>query len=197
VATLTNPINAQNIIDRFEDYVRATANSGISWYNGPSSVSKPFPEFPDALLGPLPGQSRSISGAGFPGTPIIASTIYNVLIAETNRYTQIRLVRAMLNIQPQSPSTNKTREATESIDVTAVAHCVGFGSQSIATLGSYEILRDKLIKAGGKPDRNSLEDFFFDLRAAYVTARNIPAPVSVNVCHSSCHSSCHGSRGRR
>jgi len=197
VAVLTNPINAQNIIDRFEDYVRATANSGITWFNGPSTVSKPFPEFPDALLGPQTGMARSISGAGFPGTPIVAATIYNTLIAETNRYTQIRLVRAMLNIQPQSPSTNKTREATESIDVTAVAHCVGFGLQSISSLGSYVILRDKLIIAGPKADRNSLEDFFFDLRAAYTVARNIPAPVSVNVCHSSCHSSCHGSRGRR
>ena len=47
MATLTNPINAQNIVDRFADYVTATADSGISW----GTNALPFSEFNSANFG--------------------------------------------------------------------------------------------------------------------------------------------------
>jgi hypothetical protein len=39
MATLTNPINADNIVDRFADFVVDTANANIVW----SASNKPFP----------------------------------------------------------------------------------------------------------------------------------------------------------
>jgi hypothetical protein len=38
MATLNNPVNANNLVDRFNDFVAATANRNIVWGTG----NKPF-----------------------------------------------------------------------------------------------------------------------------------------------------------
>ena len=43
---LTDPISRQNIVDRFADYVRATANAGISW----GTNAYPFGEWTHGYL---------------------------------------------------------------------------------------------------------------------------------------------------
>lgn len=199
MATLTNPIRAQNIVDRFADYVVATANSGIVWFtNGPGVFQEPFPEFNEALLSSSTGKAISITGASI--TPangrITASNIYNTLVAETNRYTNIRRVRARLFIT--TGGGNATRAATDARDITAVAHLAGTAYQgdiSSPALGgappnggvaSGQVIRDE-----------NLETFFNTLRTRYTSIRDTAVDISVSVCHSSCHSSCHGSRGRR
>ena len=186
MATLTNPINAQNIVDRFADYVQATANSGIVY----SSVNKPFVEFDGTLLGASSGKAIEVSGAGLSGAEITASTIYNALVDETNRYTRIRNLRARRLIT--TGAGNATRPASDALDLTNVAHMAGTTYQgNIGSPNNAGVTANSVIFANG------LESFFFNLRAAYNTVRDTAVGVDVSLCHSSCHSSCHGSRGRR
>ncbi len=187
MATLTNPISPQNIVDRFADYVVATANAGIIYH----STNKPFPEFDGALLGAASGLTIGISGASIvPANNIItAPNIYNTLLAETNRYTRIRNLNATLTIT-EGPG-NKSREFTDARNVTAVAHltadyAVGAGSPANGGVAS-----------GLVAFASSFESLFTNLRSGYNTARANTAVINVNVCHGSCHASCHGSRGRR
>ena len=190
MATLTNPIAPQNIIDRFADYVVASANTGIVWYNnGPGAISEPFAEFNQDLLGGSGGKAIEISGAGLPGTRITASVIYNALVGETARYTRIRRLNAKLLITT-GPG-NKTREATDAKDLTQVAHLSAAYQADIGTPANNGVAAGQRVTSVG------LEGFFNNLRTSYTTARNTSVEISVSVCHSSCHSSCHGSRGRR
>ena len=86
MATLTNPIEEQNIVDRFADYVVATANAGITW--GTNDI--PFAEMGTSYFGgTTSGKSIGITGANISATPITASTIYNALVGETNAYKSI------------------------------------------------------------------------------------------------------------
>lgn len=192
MATLTNPVSPQNIVDRFADFVRATANSGIIYHTG----NKPFPEFDGALLGPSDGKLIEITGATISvsvgGAPplVTANTIYNALVAETNRYTRIRNLHARLLIT--TGAGNATRSANDARDLTNVAHMAGTSRQGdIGSPANAGVAATQLI------DDAALESFFFNLRAAYNTVRGTSTPVDVSVCHSSCHSSCHTSRGRR
>jgi hypothetical protein len=189
MATLTSPITKQNIVDRFADYVVATANAGIVWH----STNKPFPEFDVNLLGASTGLTIGITGANIDAAPITASTIYNALVAETNRYTRIRSLRATLTITDPGYAIggNSTRLSTDALDLTNIAHLSAAYAQSIGSPNNGGVATGQSISV------TNLQTLFGNLQTAYNTARATSTLINVSVCHSSCHASCHGSRGRR
>jgi hypothetical protein len=190
MAVLSNPINPQNLVDRFADYVTATANSGISW----GTNSLPFAEFNSAEFGGTTGgRGIGISGGNVAsvGSLIVASGIYNTLVAETATYTNIRNLRAILFVDGAGGNTGSRPTAGVVSDGTAVAHMNTNYRQSVGSPSASNVSAGNTITAAG------METFFDNLRSAYNTARAATTTVQVNVCHASCHSSCHGSRGRR
>jgi hypothetical protein len=206
MATLNNPVNAQNIVDRFADFVVATANSGISWgtnsiptyWNPKTGVVQliPTPFFGGPISGKLIGISAPNSV--YNGTTINAANIYNFLLAETNQYTSIRFARARLII------TGTGRRDTPSGDTWPVGTV--YDTTAVAYLStSYQIAPYAVSQASIAPGvatgqvirRPTLEGFFSNLTAYYTAARNIVQDFTVVICHASCHSSCHSSRGRR
>jgi len=181
MATLTNNINPQNIVDRFADYVTATASAGITW----GTNAKPFSQFDAGYLGgTTAGRPIGISGGNISavGGTITASAIYNTLVNETAQYTSIRSLRAILHL---TGSGNQ-------FDQTAIAY-MSYGSygQSIGSPANAGVSAGSTITSSG------LESLFNNLRSSYNTARAATTTITVTVCHTSCHSSCHGSRGRR
>jgi hypothetical protein len=120
MATLNNPIGSQNIVDRFADYVVATGNAGISW----GTNAYPFGEFPNIFGGGTGGKGIEISGGSIPvgtNSAITASGIYNTLVAETNRYTKIRNLRALLFVEGGGGNTGSRPTPGYVYDGTAVA----------------------------------------------------------------------------
>ena len=190
MAVLTNNINAQNIVDRFADYVVASANAGISW----GTNAQPFTEFPTSYFGgTTAGKGIEINGStlGGPGALIVASTIYDNLVAETNRYTRIRNLRARLNVTGAGGNTGSRPTPGIVYDNTAVAHMNTGYAQNIGSPANNGVAVNNLINVSG------LEGFFNNLRTSYNNARANTVTITIDVCHASCHSSCHGSRGRR
>ena len=183
MATLNNPINPQNIVDRFADYTVATANSGISW----GTDVYPFPEWTPLAAefgGTTAGKAIGITGSniGAVGNVVNAANIYNTLLTETATYTNIRNLRAIRNITGDIGGVN--------FDQTFPAHFNAAYLQSIGA-GASDVVSGSIATAAG------LETFFDNLRASYNSARANTITLQVNVCHASCHSSCHGSRSRR
>lgn len=216
MATLTNPINAQNIVDRFADYVVATGNGGIEWGTNaiPTVSTGPVSGVTDVLEvvassyfgGGTGGKSIGISGANITASPITALTIYNTLLSETGAYTRIRLVRGILNVTGGGGN-NGTRLRTAAYpapgptpapagyinvyDSTKMANLSTTYLQTLGTVANGGVVKDTAINT------TNLETLFNNLRTALTTARSNVTTVQVDVCHASCHSSCHGSRGRR
>lgn len=189
MATLNNPVNAQNIVDRFADYVVATANSGIVW----GTNAEPFTEFDENNFGgTTSGKGIGISGSNIGSNPITASTIYNTLVSETNSYTRIRNLRAILFVTGGGGNTGSRPTAGTVYDATNVANMNSNYLQSTAN-GTA----NAGVASGSAVDDGNLETFFSNLRTAYNNARGNTTTIQVDVCHASCHSSCHGSRGRR
>lgn len=190
MASLNNPINPQNIVDRFSDYVTATANSGISW----GTNAYPFGEFDGGYFGgDTNGRGISVNGGSIAGIGqnISAAGIYNTLVNETASYTNIRNLRALLFVDGGGGNTGSRGSPGYIYDGTAVAHMNGNYRQGIGSPGGSDLSAGNNITAGG------LEGFFDTLRATYNAYRGSTVQVQINVCHASCHSSCHGSRGRR
>ena len=188
MATLTSPIEEQNIVDRFADYVVSTANSGIIW--GTNSI--PFSEMGTSYFGgTTSGKSIEVSGSNISGDPINASTIYNTLVAETNRYTKIRKLRAILWVDGGGGNTGSYSSPGVNYDQTNVAY---LNNNYLQNVGSPS---NGGVQAGSVASDDSLESLFNNLRSSYNTARNNTQTIQINVCHSSCHSSCPGSRSRR
>ena len=180
MATLTNNINSQNIVDRFADYVTATAGAGISW----GANALPFSQFSPANFGgTTAGRPIGITGPSISpvGGKITASNIYDTLVIETARYTSIRNLRAILNL---------TGSGTQ-FDQTAVAYMDSTYLQSIGSPANAGVA------SGNSISSSNLESLFNNLRTSYSNARSATTTITVTVCHTSCHSSCHGSRGRR
>ena len=190
MATLNNPINPQNIVDRFADYVTATANQGIVW----GTDVLPFPEFNSAEFGgTTAGRAILISGANIAsvGFPIIATNIYNTLLSETITYTNIRKLNAILFVDGDGGNIGTRDTAGEIFNSTEVAHMNTGYRQGIGSPSASDV------SVGNTSTSSGLETFFNNLRTAYNTARENIFTIQVNVCHASCHSSCHSSRGRR
>jgi hypothetical protein len=190
MATLTNPIQPQNIVDRFADYVTVNADSGISW----GTNAYPFGEFDGNYFGgTTAGRPIGISGGniGSAGGAIVASNIYNTLVNETTAYTSIRLLRALLFVDGGGGNTGSRPTPGYIYDATAVAYMNGSYLQGIGSPDSAGVVAGNPVFAG------NLESFFNNLYVSYIGARNNTTTVQINVCHASCHSSCHSSRGRR
>ena len=189
MATLTNPINAQNIVDRFADYVVATANSGISW--GTNAV--PFGEMSTAFFGgDTGGRVIGITGFTVIAAPITASTIFNALCAETQTYSNIRNLRALLNVTGGGGNSGSRPTPGIVYDQTAVAHLnTGYRQTQINPTNPS-------VSTGNAISAANLETLFDRLRSIYSSNyRATTATIQVDVCHASCHSNCHNSRGRR
>ncbi len=189
---LTDPITKQNIVDRFAEYVRDTANSGISW----GTNAYPFGEFAQGYIfgGGTGGKGIEINGGSI-GTngngEITAQNIYDTLIGESYRYTKIRLMRAVLVVDGAGGNTGSRPTAGVVYDQTAVAFLNDNYLQGISA-GRDNVYAGNTVTAGG------LEVMFSNMRNAYNYHRGQNAGTfQTNVCHASCHSSCHSSRGRR
>jgi hypothetical protein len=189
---LTDPITKQNIVDRFAEYVRDTANAGISW----GTNAYPFAEFSHGGIfgGGTGGKGIEIDGGSI-GTntegDITAQNIYDTLITETYRYTRIRTMRAVLFVDGAGGNTGSRPTAGVVYDQTAIGHMNNDYLQGVSA-GRDNVYAGNLVTAGG------LEVMFSNMRTAYNDKRAVNAGTwQTNVCHASCHSSCHSSRGRR
>lgn len=206
MATLTNPINAQNIINRFADYVPASANTGIVWGTNanPSYTDGGTVEIvADASFGgTTAGRSIGVTGTSItPNDNIIdGPTIYNALVAETNAYTRIKKLRAVLTVtgsggnRPAGPLTGNTGGTNVVVyDETNIAHMApSFVSNiTIDPASTFGLANGQVISSA------NLQNFFDTLKTKYVEKRNTVSRIDKSACHSSCHSSCHGSRSRR
>ena len=188
MATLTNPIRTQNIVDRFADYVTATADSGISW----GTNALPFSGFDSAKFGgSTSGRPIGISGGNIGSGVITAANIYNTLVNETNQYTSIRNLRAILFVDGGGGNTGSRPTPGVVFDQTAVAYMNSTYLQSVGSPSNAGVA------SGNAASDENLESFFNNLRSSYNSTRSSTTTIQVNVCHASCHSSCHGSRGRR
>lgn len=192
MATLDNPITPQNIVDRFADFVRDTANAGIVW----GTDAEPFEEFDETLFGgSTSGRGLGINAATLSlqtGEIIIADIIHDQLVNETNEFTRIKKINAKLNVTGGGGNTGTRPTAGVVIDQTEVAHMKSTYVSAIPVIpeGSRP-------NAGETIDASDLEAFFDRLKLEYNSKRNDTTVIQVDVCHASCHSSCHGSRGRR
>lgn len=192
MATLTGEVGRQNIVDRFADYVRDTGNAGISW----GTNAYPFSEWTYGANfgGSTSGKPLGISGTNIgQGTngEVIAQSIYDTLIAETNAYTSIRNIRAILFVDGAGGNNGSRPTAGSIYDQTAVAY------MSSSYLQTVSAARDD-VYSGNTVTSAGLEVMLSNMRSAYNTARSTSAGTfQTNVCHASCHSSCHSSRGRR
>jgi hypothetical protein len=203
MATLTNPINKQNIVDRFADYVVATGNSGITW----GTNARPSEYFTTTYLGFEPfggttsGKGIETSAANITDANVTAATIYNVLVAETQRYSNIRNMRALINVTGAGNTfgTGTRIDAGPIVgsnpgiiyDVTAKAYLSTAYRQATISPANAGVAAAQVARSA------NLESFYNNLRTTYSTYGNTTATIQVNVCHSSCHTSCHANRGRR
>jgi hypothetical protein len=187
---LTDNINAQNVVNRFADYVRGAANSGIVW----GTNSLPFQEFTQNISifgGTTAGKNIEISGGNINSNNISAQVVYNALIEETRRYTRIRNLQAVLNVLGGGGNTGSRPTPGVVYNQTNVAH---LNANYMA--GSLSAGRDDVF-AGNVMRRQGTANMFSNMRAAYQAVRGQAIYSQVDVCHASCHSNCHNSRGRR
>lgn len=195
MATLTNPINAQNIVNRFADYVPTAANTSIVWGtdNNPTHSDGTVVLDDSYFGGTTSGRSIAIndSNLGGSGSVITASSIYNTLVAETNAYTAIRSTQARLNVTGDGGNNGTRPDPGIIYDQTNIAflstsYQADIGSPSDNGVNSTSLITDE-----------GVEGLFSTLRTSYNAARGTTITITTDVCHASCHSSCHGSRGRR
>lgn len=185
MATLTNPITKQNIVDRFADFVSNHNNGQIVW----GTNNKPFSQMPDSeFTGSTSGRSIGITGASITGDTIDSSTMISVLEGEAYEYTRIRKMRARLLMQ-----TSGTGEANPRIDFnqTQVSYLASGRRLALDGINQSTVEEDDLVSVSG------IETYFTDLQREMNEKRDTTYNKDVTICHSSCHSNCHGSRGRR
>jgi hypothetical protein len=190
MATLTNPITAQNIVDRYADFVTASANENIIW----GTNALPFSEMPSANFGgTTAGKTITKTGTDILGTnsEISAAKIYDTLLAETATYTRIRKLRAILFVDGPGGNTGTRANPGAIFDETQKSN---LNTSYLQTLG---IVSTSGVTAGELISSANLETLFFNMRSAYRLLRDATTTIQINVCHASCHSSCHNSRGRR
>jgi hypothetical protein len=211
MATLKDDINAQNIIDRFADYVVATGNASIVFASNALPFGAYSSYFPNIWGGTTTGKAIGITGTnlGGVGSTITAGTIINVLRTETATYTRIRNLRAVLFITGTGFITPRpTGNGTVNNIRIDLGPITGQGPGIIYDQTSKANLSTTYLQTLGATDSSgiatdinitifNLETFFTNLQTAYAIARNTIHTEQVNVCHASCHNNCHSSRGRR
>jgi len=191
MAALSNPIRAKSgttpnssgtgILDRFQELVITQASSGVTWHAG----NKPFPEMNTSVFNSLPLQNSNTAELT---SPVSANDIYNLLLNETNKYTNQRLLRAILFVTGNGGNSG-SRPTPGTV----------FNSTAKAFLNdSYRLNVAPPAQPSGNPITTTpLETLISDLRNAYIAVQDNVVQIQINVCHSSCHNSCHNSRGRR
>lgn len=213
MASLTNPIKAENIMARFADYVAATANGSIVWadnanpiYTDPTDNST-HEVIPDSSLGAsTSGISPTVIGSA-DGTLIRATDVVTALVNETNRYRNIRQVRARLNVtgaggnKPAGPVNVNTANNSTPLGVvyddTQVAYVTDTYRTGVIATTSSPNPADYNIADNQKISVTNLQSYMDALKTAYTTARDTSTDITTDVCHASCHTSCHSSRSRR
>lgn len=187
MATLSGNIRPQNIVDRYADFVTATANANLEW----NQENKPFAEFDGTEFN---SGTRTIGITGddidTAGQLVTPNNIYDALLTETATYTNIRNLRALLFVDGGGGNTGSRPTPGNVFDSTQKAHLTDARRQelNVVTQG---------IATGQDITVTNLESLFGRLRDAYTDKSIDTITIQVNVCHASCHSSCHGSRGRR
>jgi len=193
MATLTNPVEDDNIAARFNDYLPPAANTGISW----GTNAHPFShgDWPLYFGGSTSGRSSTITGASLKnsGDLITAGGLEAAIENETYYYTSIRSLRAQHNITGGGGNTGSQPTPGIIYDQTAIAYLNSNYYQSSVYYGSIGLGAGSYTQI----DDSHLEQKFDQLRTLYNTARGTTTTITLNTCHASCHSSCHGSRGRR
>ena len=190
MTTLTNPVAPQNIVDRFADFVTSTANSGISW----GTNAYPFAEFDSSKFGgTTSGTTITATGSsiGSSGGVITAVNIVNALLTETALYTNIRNLRAILNVTGGGGNNGSRPTPGFIYDQTAVAFMNTSYRQTLNAVSNSNV------SSGNTISSSNLETFFTNLQTEYNSQKNNTTTVQIDVCHASCHSSCHSSRSRR
>lgn len=211
MATLNNPVNPQNIVDRFADYVTATANASIVWGTNAnptmdtspvSGVTAVVEVIPDSVMGgTTSGRAIGITGTSIAavGTTITAANIYNTLVAETNACTRIKNMRARGRVTGGGGNTGTRLRNTSN---TGVAYRELLNTVNKTYMNStYDSAIGSPANGGVASGQTisvaNLQTFFTTLRTSYTTKRDATSEYITSVCHASCHSSCHSSRGRR
>ena len=202
MATLSGNINPQNIVDRYVDFVHATATSNVAW----NLENLPFPEFgaQASLYFSSGNRAVAINGSNVDtvGNLVTPANIYNALILETYNYTNLRNLRAILSVGGGGGNTGSRPSPGVVFDETRKAHLLtnyrqwlsslpldGFNASSSAIPSAF--------RTGQTVTASGLEDLFDRMRTAYTDVQVSTITFEQSVCHASCHSSCHGSRGRR
>lgn len=212
MATLNDPVKVQEIIDRFKDFVDATANSSVEW----GTDVKPFPELTDADAAMLfggttnEGRSNTLTDEKINKNNVVsAQDIIDALLAETTAFTRLRNIQIILNVTGGGGNTGTRPKDGRVFEQTKKAN---LSSAYIKELSQANLPPELKVSRGKLISIESLEELFEALKSAYLTETTnagatptadgaTPAagdnPYIVSVCHASCHSSCHGSRGRR
>jgi hypothetical protein len=183
-------ITPQNLVDYYKEFVVDVANSTIVW----AADTLPFAEFDAAkLAGTLAGRTIGITGTnvGTAGNLIDASDIYDVVLAETYNYTNIRNLRAILFVDGSGGNTGSRGTAGTVFDETKKAYMNTTYLQALGAVTASPVTTDNTITA------SELENLLNRIKAEWDLKKTTDLSIQVNVCHASCHSSCHGSRGRR
>jgi hypothetical protein len=185
--SLTGNITPQSIVNRYADFVTATALSNLTW----NKETLPFAEFDPIDLN---SGTRTIGITGsnidVAGNNITPNNIYTTLLTETATYTNLRNLRAILFVQGGGGNTGSRPTPGIVFDSTAKAHFTTAFRQALDPVAQG-------IATGQDITASNLESLFGRLRDAYINKSVDTVTVTVTVCHASCHSSCHGSRGRR
>jgi hypothetical protein len=201
MATLNNPVNGNNLVERFNDFVAATANRNIVW----GTDNKPFSQMPNSTFGGTTSGMGNLTGnLGLTGL-ITANDIITKFSAATSNYTRIRRLRARLNVTGGGGNTGSQSTAGIIFDETQVSNLSTTYAGSVGTPDDGGVQQEKLIsraslQGGGVLENGFIvnyEGFFRECRAEYQNLRDTSVTVTVNVCHASCHRSCHSSRTRR
>lgn len=173
-------VERQRILTAFQNFVTDTANAGIVWGKG----NPPFSQFDQSEFGGSPiGEPLQIDtdDIGTAGGEVSATQIYNTLVAETARYTNIRNLRARRFLTGFGYD----------FDNTQVAEMNNTYEQNIGVPAQGDIQGGENISCA------ELDTLFTTLQTSYNTARANTVTLTTVYCHSSCHASCHASRNRR
>lgn len=200
MVSLTNPIEDNNLWQRFKDYVAGAANQGILW--GTNNV--PFPEFLTPVSAFFGGTTAGWDGAGtapsVTNQTIGAVGLYTYFATLTFYWSRIKKFRIRISVNtnggaPWNQSVSGPYYSPFSFDQTSVAHLAS-AYQSPVDISRVPGGQGPIIPTNRIRDED-IEDFFNRCRQLYYILREEVADYQAAVCHASCHSSCHNSRSRR
>lgn len=179
MASIQNPVNRQNVIDRFRDWVTNYVNSGIVW--GSNNWPHGYVDLSGYFGGTTGGLADNLSTGNFPSTRVTAAEVYIALEDVTFQMTRMRYGRFRV---------------VRSGDNAVLFDSTNYTHFNANYRGGLAIIRNR--PAGGnRISVGAIEDYFYSLRQSFENIRNSVVFVENVVCHSSCHVSCHASRGRR